>query len=114
MRVVFYHVGKGDVSLVLLPNGEAMLVDCYKADEAAEGMASDTDSALDRIARRVIEHKLALAGTGRTATKHLLEEAQREEQGDQKIRIWTLAITHGDYDHILSKKRLLKRFDVQY
>jgi hypothetical protein len=33
MRVVFYHVGKGDLSLVLLPNGEAMLVDCYKADE---------------------------------------------------------------------------------
>lgn len=114
LRVVFYHVGKGDLSLVLLPNGEAMLVDCYKADEAAEGMASDTDSALDRIAQRVIEHKLALAGTGRESTGHLLAEAQREKRGEQRVRIWTLAITHGDYDHILSKKRLLKKFDVQF
>src|SRR6266487_6119364 len=103
MRVVFYQVGKGDLSLVLLPNGEAMLVDCYKADEAAEGMLSDTDTALDRIARRIIEHKLSLSRTDSSAALRLLEEAKREEQGKKKVRIWTLAVTHGDYDHILSK-----------
>lgn len=114
MRVIFYHVGKGDLSLVLLPNGEAMLVDCYKADEAADGICSNTDGALDRIARRVIEHKLAVAGAGGSATKALLNEAQREQEAKQKIRIWMLAITHGDFDHILSRTRLLKRFETQF
>ena len=31
LRVIFYHVGKGDLSLVLLPNGDALMIDCYKA-----------------------------------------------------------------------------------
>jgi hypothetical protein len=114
MRVVFYHVGKGDLSLILLPNGEAMLVDCYKADEAADGMLSDTDSALDRIARRVVEHKLALSQADAKVASRLLAEAKLEEQGEKKVRIWTLAVTHGDRDHILSRKRLLQKFDIQY
>lgn len=114
MRVVFYHVGQGDLSLVLLPNGQAMLVDCYKANEAAEGMLSATDSALDRIAHRVIEHKLAVSRMNTDVANQLLSEAKREQEGKQKIRIWTLAITHGDRDHILSKKRLLKKFEIEY
>src|SRR5207249_4705450 len=57
--------------------------------------------------------KLSLASTAIRTTKRLGEEALLEREGRKKIRIGILAITHGDYDHILSKKRLKARFEIE-
>ncbi len=114
MRVVFYHVGKGDLSLVLLPNGEAIMIDCYKADEAAEGELGDTDTTLDKIAARIAEHKLSVAAQQVATKQALYFEAKAETEKKKKVRLYMLMITHGDRDHILSEEKLLSRFDIEW
>jgi beta-lactamase superfamily II metal-dependent hydrolase len=110
MRVIFYHVGKGDLSLVLTPNGQAMLVDCYKADEVAEGEISATDEFFDQLRTTILEHRIAM---GRSNLQ-LAFLAEQERTQKARVPIALLAITHADKDHILSRERLKDRFNIEY
>lgn len=108
LQVIFYHVGKGDMSLVLLPNGEAMLVDCYRAVEVADAEITGTDSVLDRVEAHIIEHRDKLSRT----TPLLLEAVAKEKAKTKKVPIAVLAVTHADRDHIISREKLKSRFDI--
>lgn len=108
MRVIFYHVGKGDMSLVLLPNGEAMMVDCFKATEVARGELSEIDDVLDRVEKHILEHREQIS-------KEIIELAEsvvKERDKKKKIPIAVLAITHADRDHITARKKLHARFEI--
>ncbi len=114
IRCIFYHVGKGDLSLVLLPNGESVLIDCYKADEAAEAALGVSDTVFDAIATQVLEHKAAYAEAAPFQRRALMEEVQLERESKKKIRIHLLAITHADRDHIQARKKLRERFEIEW
>lgn len=109
MRVVFYHVGKGDLSLVLLPSGDAIMIDCYKADEIAADAMTQDDSVFERVRETIREHR-ARASAG---SRDLLEAVRAEENGTKKIPVALLAITHADRDHITVRKRLREAFDIE-
>lgn len=108
LRVIFYHVGKGDLSLVLLPNGQAMMVDCYKADQAATAELADSDTFFDRVAAHILEHREIIARTITT----LAESVAKEKAKTKKVPLAVLAITHADRDHIMSREKLKKHFEV--
>jgi hypothetical protein len=91
MHVVFYHVGEGDLSLVLLPTGDALLVDCYRADEAANGDSGDPRFAWDSIESVIIEHRRAL----RLSDTDSLGEDPEGEIKPNKIPIAGLIVTHA-------------------
>jgi len=114
IRSIFYHVGKGDLSLVLLPNGESVLIDCYKADEAAEAALGVSDTVFDAIATQVLEHKAAYAEASPFQRRALMEEVLLERESKRRIRIHLLAVTHADRDHLQSRKRLRERFDIEW
>jgi len=108
LRVVFYHVGKGDMSLVLLPSGEAMMIDCYKAEQVAAGDSSKEDTLFDRVAAHILEHRETIA----RLSPALMEAVVNERSGKKKIPIAVLAITHADRDHITDRKKLKQRFEI--
>jgi hypothetical protein len=108
LRVIFYHVGKGDLSLVLLPNGEAMMIDCYKADELAQDAMTHDDSIFERVGRAILRYRERLAGTNRA----LREAVEKEKRCQKKIPIAALLITHADRDHITVRKKLREEFDI--
>jgi len=108
LRVIFYHVGKGDLSLVLLPNGEAMMIDCYKADEIAENAITGEDSVFGKIGQAILRYRERLAGT----MVALRESVEKEKKGEKKIPIALLAITHADRDHLTVRKKLREQFDI--
>lgn len=78
-RVIFYHVGKGDLSLVLFPNGDAMMVDCYKADEAADAEIVGTDAVLDRVEAHILEHREILGRNDLLLAKDVSDERARRK-----------------------------------
>ena len=87
MRVVFFDVGQGDATLVVLPDGRAMLVDTgglppAPLQEPGEGPAFD-------IGERVLARALRASGVR---------------------RLDTLVLTHGDPDHIGGARAMMKRF----
>jgi beta-lactamase superfamily II metal-dependent hydrolase len=111
-RIIFYHVGKGDLSLVLLPDGRAMLIDCYKADGAANAELTNTDVTLDKIGKEIVRHKLVIGEANLTTKAALYDEALRERDGKKKTRVHVLAVSHADRDHILSMEKLQQHFDI--
>jgi hypothetical protein len=110
MRVIFYHVGKGDLALVLLPTGEVMMVDCYRAHEVADAEITDTESILDRLEAHIIEHRRLLGAHNAVLAK----AAEEEDRKLKKVSVDLLALTHADRDHLMSKERLMKRFDIRF
>jgi len=108
LRVIFYHVGKGDLSLVLFPNGQAMMVDCYKADEAVKAELVESDTFYDRIEAHILEHREMIAQTNAS----LAESVASEKAKKKMIPLAVLAITHADRDHILSRESLKKHFEI--
>lgn len=87
MRIVFFDVGQGDATLVVLPDGRALVVDTgglppAPLQDPGEGPAFD-------IGERVLARALRAAGVR---------------------RIDTLVITHGDPDHIGGARAVMKRF----
>jgi hypothetical protein len=109
LRVIFYHVGKGDLSLVLLPNGEAMMIDCYKADELAQDAMTRDDSIFERIERTILRYRERAASTNAS----LRPAVEKERQRQKKIPIAALIITHADRDHITVRKKLREEFDIE-
>ncbi len=109
MRVIFYHVGKGDCSLVLLPNGDAMLIDCYKADKVADGEVTQTETVLDKLEKHILEHREDIGHSDQA----LGEAATKERKKERKVPIAVLVVTHADRDHILSSAELKERFDIR-
>lgn len=107
MRVIFYHVGKGDMSLVLLPNGEALIVDCYKVADVIEEETVLEDIA-DRIEEHILNHRERMA----SHIEKLAESVPKERAKEKKIPIAILAITHADSDHITARKILKERFEI--
>lgn len=108
LRVIFYHVGKGDLSLVLLPDGQAMMIDCYKADEAVKAELAESDTFYDRVEAHILEHREMIAQTN----KILAESVAKEKAKTKMIPLAVLAITHADRDHILSREKLKKHFEI--
>lgn len=108
LRVIFYHVGKGDMSLVLLPNGEAMMVDCYKAEEVVTGELANGSALYDRIENHILEHREAIARENQSLAPIVANERAKKK----KVPIALLAVTHADRDHITGRKELKARFDV--
>jgi hypothetical protein len=108
LRVIFYHVGKGDLSLVLLPDGQAMMVDCYKAHEAAQAELADSDTFLDRVGVHILEHREMIGRTNRV----IAEAAAKEKAKTKRIPLAVLAITHADRDHVVSPERLKTHFEI--
>lgn len=87
MRVVFFDVGQGDATAVVLPDGRALLVDAgglppTPLQDPAEGPAFD-------IGDRVVARALRASGIR---------------------RLDTLVLTHGDPDHIGGARGVMKRF----
>lgn len=109
LRVIFYHVGKGDLSLVLLPNGEAIMIDCYKADEVAQDAMSSDDNIFARVKGTILRFRERVAA----GNKELTESVQKEKANQKKIPIAALFITHADRDHITVRQKLRDEFDIQ-
>src|SRR3569623_1528992 len=109
LRVIFYHVGKGDLSLVLLPNGEAVMIDCYKADEVAQDAMTSDDNIFERVRGTIVRFRERVAAGNRA----LSEAVQKEKANQKKIPIAALFITHADRDHITVRKKLREEFDIQ-
>lgn len=109
MRIVFYHVGKGDMSLVLFPSGQAMMVDCNKAEQAAQGELTDEDGLINLVKSEILDHRDAVGKT----IPLVKEAAVSERQGKKKIPIALLAITHADSDHITKHKALQEHFEIE-
>ena len=87
MRVVFFDVGQGDSTLVVLPDGRALLVDAgglppAPLQDPREGPAFD-------IGERVIARAVRAFGVR---------------------SLDTLVVTHGDPDHIGGARTAVKRF----
>ena len=113
MHVILFHVGKGDFSLVLLPNGEAMMIDCYKADEAGDGEFDNVVSLIEKVESHILRHREMIVGNVISTRQYMLaEELEKEKNKTKKIRIALLAITHADSDHILASDKLEERFDI--
>jgi hypothetical protein len=109
LRVICYHVGKGDLSLVLLPNGEAIMIDCYKADELAKDAMTSDDSVFQRVKRAILRYRERIA----IGNKTLSESVEKEKKDQKKIPIAALFITQSDRDHITVRKNLREQFDIQ-
>jgi hypothetical protein len=109
LRVIFYHVGKGDLSLVLLPNGEALMIDCYKADELAQDAMTSDDNIFERVKGMILRFRERVAA----GNKALGESVRKEKEKQKKIPIAALFITHADRDHITVRKKLREEFDIE-
>ena len=108
LRIIYYHVGKGDMSLVLMPNGDAMMVDCYKAEQVVDGELADGSTVFDRIERHILEHRELVA----RSNPMLVPLVANEKAKKKKVPIAVLAITHADRDHITGRKELKSRFEI--
>lgn len=108
LRVIYYHVGKGDMSLVLMPNGDAMMIDCYKVEQVVDGELDDGRAMFDRIERHILEHRDMVARHNPMLASHVASERAKKK----KVPIAVLAITHADRDHITERKELKERFDI--
>jgi competence protein ComEC len=89
LRIVFLDVGQGDSTALLLPGGRAMLVDAGGVATAQSPESADSDTGSFDVGRRVVSP--ALRALGVTALD-------------------TLAITHGDPDHIGGAPAILRAF----
>jgi hypothetical protein len=89
LRVVFLDVGQGDSTAVLLPGGQAMLVDAGGVATAQSPESPESDTGSFDIGRRVVAPALFALGV-----RHLE----------------TLAITHGDPDHIGGAPAIVRAF----
>jgi hypothetical protein len=113
-RVIFFHVGKGDLALLLFPNGKAALVDCYKVHKADElTNTTKAEEAFGRIKAWVLEHRKSFAPENSAERTRWFEAVGKEERGAKKIPIWVLFVSHADRDHIETKKRLFELFDIE-
>lgn len=105
MRVIYYHVGKGDISLVLSPNGEAIMIDCYKAAQVVESSDYEYLKLFEQIKDNILEHRKSI---------HSMREiVYLEENNQKKVPIRILAVTHADSDHISASDDLNKFFDIE-
>ena len=89
LRVVFLDVGQGDSTAVLLPGGQAMLIDAGGVATAQSPESPESDTGSFDIGRRVVAPALFALGV-----RHLE----------------TLAITHGDPDHIGGAPAIVRAF----
>jgi competence protein ComEC len=89
LRVVFLDVGQGDATAVILPGGRAMLVDAGGIASAAPAEGPEPASGGFDIGGRVVAPALRALGVR---------------------RLETLAITHGDPDHIGGVPAILRAF----